>query len=130
MWRILLAALLIGWIARPLALAVPEPLGCAKECCVRDGVCCCLAEHDAADEEPTPQHPFLKPSKGEQCAPPSAASPSSSVSFALQTRGQPQVAVEPNASRLLSTGLARFALSEYCLKRSAPRAPPATLPLF
>src|SRR5438876_2149581 len=89
LWAV--GALLIffsGWLAVPVAFALPEPVECGMQCCIMSGHCCCFASRQAARHEghahgqQSEQEPIFD-RVSQSCQPGCATLPSSSVDLSL-----------------------------------------------
>jgi hypothetical protein len=70
-------ALLCGAVMPTIKLALPEPVSCGMDCCLEEGVCCCLLafteQHD--DEKPVLAQAELSNACPPHCATAPSASP-------------------------------------------------------
>lgn len=122
----LLLVLLSGWVAVPVAAAIPKPVTCGMVCCEESGVCYCTHSQEEHSQTQTAAQPAgseitrRNVSCGEKCASLAASNLNFSVAHPVTPRIQPQ----PDGQVALPTGEALTIQSLLLSGDCAPRAPP------
>lgn len=115
-------ALFCGAVVPMIKLALPEPVSCGMECCLEEGVCCCVLsfaeQHD--DDAPKLAHANLSNS----CPPHCATAPSAAPTLTLKAERPSQFEVLVSVALNRPHEFQQRSVTNQSYVCASPRAPP------